>query len=137
MSPVWCVACLHFSLRTLLASKPDRSPIVIIALIAATLASSCGISIYVAFAFFLVMLMWSLWQIFFERTTKPALTLAGGGAGASLLLVPYLWEIVTRAVQNAGRRVVWIFRSRDILSPASSDMAAFRTYGRACIRVQH
>jgi hypothetical protein len=59
-------------------------------LIAAALASAFGLSIYVAFAFFLVMLIWGLWQVAIEHTPRSTLLLAAGGAGAAVLLVPYL-----------------------------------------------
>jgi hypothetical protein len=61
--------------------------------ISAALASSFGLSIYVAFGFFLLMICWALWQIAFERQWRPVLLLGVGGAGALVLLVPYLWEL--------------------------------------------
>lgn len=61
--------------------------------IAAALASSFGLSIYVAFGFFLSMLVWALWQIALEHVFRPALLLAVGGAGAVFLLLPYLSEL--------------------------------------------
>lgn len=64
-----------------------------VALIAAALASAFGLSIYVTFAFFLVMIVWGLWQVVIERAPQPALLLAAGGAGAGVLLLPYLWEL--------------------------------------------
>jgi hypothetical protein len=64
-----------------------------VATIALALASAFGLSIYVTFAFFLVMLLWALWQVAIERTPKPALLLAAGGAASIPLLIPYLREL--------------------------------------------
>lgn len=61
--------------------------------IAAALASAFGLSIYVTFAFFLVMIAWGLWQLIFLRSPKTPLILACGGVGAAILLVPYLREL--------------------------------------------
>jgi hypothetical protein len=61
--------------------------------IALALASAFGLSIYVTFAFFLVMLVWALWQVAIERTPRPALLLAAGGAASIPLLIPYLREL--------------------------------------------
>ncbi len=88
--------CCMFAL--LLASIAGKAPGrgsqgVTVTLIAAALASAFGLSVYVAFAFFLLMLVWGLWQVAIERSYRPALLLATGGAGAGLLLLPYLWEL--------------------------------------------
>jgi hypothetical protein len=61
--------------------------------IAAALASSFGLSIYVAFGFFLVVVIWALWQVALERVFRPVALLALGGAGALVLLLPYLSEL--------------------------------------------
>jgi hypothetical protein len=61
--------------------------------IALALASAFGLSIYVTFAFFLVMLVWALWQVAIERMPRPALLLAAGGAASIPLLIPYLREL--------------------------------------------
>ncbi len=59
-----------------------------VALIATALASAFGISIYVTFAFFLVMVAWAIWQFMVEHAPQPPLFLVAGGAGALLLLIP-------------------------------------------------
>jgi hypothetical protein len=86
------------------------------ALIAAALASAFGLSIYVAFAFFLVMLAWALWQIAIERTPRSPLLLAEGGAGAVVLLLPYLWELMHGQSQMHGSSVI-TFAIREMFSP--------------------
>ncbi|HTV14177.1 MAG TPA: hypothetical protein VMD92_15830 [Acidobacteriaceae bacterium] len=64
------------------------------ALIGCALASAFGLSVYVTFAFFLVMVLWAIWQIAVERSPAPVGTMAGGGALSLLLLVPYLRELL-------------------------------------------
>ncbi len=111
------VCCMFaFLLAHIAGKKANRSPFAVIALIAATLASSFGLSIYVAFAFFLVMLMWSVWQIFFERTPRPALTLAAGGVGATVLLVPYLRELLHTPSKMQGGALFGL-SVREMFSP--------------------
>ena len=61
--------------------------------IAVALASSFGLSIYVSFGFFLLVVFWALWQVAVEHVLRPALLLACGGAGAVVLLLPYLSEL--------------------------------------------
>ncbi|HEU5350897.1 MAG TPA: hypothetical protein VFU55_04830 [Terracidiphilus sp.] len=61
--------------------------------IAMALASAFGMSVYVAFAFFLLAVTWGVWQIAVERTPRAVLLLGAGGAGAAILLLPYLWEL--------------------------------------------
>ncbi len=86
------------------------------AMIAAALASAFGLSIYVAFAFFLAMLAWALWQIAIERTPRPALLLAAGGAGAVVLLLPYLSELTHNPSEMHGG-AVFAFAIREMFSP--------------------
>jgi hypothetical protein len=62
-------------------------------LIGSALASAFGLSIYVAFAFFLLMMIWVAWQLAVERSPRPVAYLAMGGMLAVVLLLPYLWEL--------------------------------------------
>ena len=88
------VCCmLAFLLSWMGATQRQHNPIANVALIALALSSAFGLSIYVAFAFFLVMVVWALWQIFVERMARAALLLAVGGAAAGVLLIPYLGEL--------------------------------------------
>ena len=88
------VCCMFaFLLAWLYRHNGVRGAIASAAFIAASLASSFGLSIYVAFGFFLIMLFWALWQIALERVFRPVLLLAIGGAGAVVLLLPYLSEL--------------------------------------------
>jgi hypothetical protein len=84
------MCCMFAFLLAWMAGKDGKvSPVTSIALTAASLASAFGLSVYVTFAFFLVTVSWALWQILIERTPRPALLLAVGGAGAAVLLIPY------------------------------------------------
>jgi len=89
------VCCM---LGFLLAWMPEREDAprtyVSILLIATAFASAFGLSIYVAFAFFLVMLTWILWRALSERSFRASLALAGGGAAAIVLLAPFLFELL-------------------------------------------
>jgi hypothetical protein len=80
----------------------ERRQAASVALIAASLASAFGLSIYVTFAFFLVMVVWALWQVAIERKPRPALLLAAGGVGAAVLLVPYLSELTHGSTGTHG-----------------------------------
>jgi hypothetical protein len=88
------VCCMMAFLLAWMAGKDDgKRPAASVALIAAALASAFGLSIYLAFAFFIVMLAWALWQLAVERSSRPALLMATGGAFAVVLLLPYLSEL--------------------------------------------
>ena len=92
-APHHAVSMVCCMLAFLLAWMAKKNIVPSIVLIALALASAFGLSIYVTFAFFLVMLVWAAWQMAFERVFRPALVLAGGGVGAILLLLPYLREL--------------------------------------------
>ncbi len=62
-------------------------------LIAAAMASGFGLSIFVFFAFFLVMVAWGLWQLLTRQGARPVALMAISGALALALLSPYLWEL--------------------------------------------
>jgi len=64
-----------------------------VALIAAAMASGFGLSIFVAFAFFLVMVAWGIWQLVTKQGARPVALLAVAGIVAAVLLLPYLWEL--------------------------------------------
>jgi hypothetical protein len=73
-----------------------------VVLIAAASASAFGLSVYVAFAFFLVMLAWSAWQLAIEREWRAPLVLALGATGAFILLIPYLRELTASQGKMSG-----------------------------------
>jgi hypothetical protein len=75
----------------------------------------------VAFGFFLVMLIWALWQIVIERSWRPVLLMGAGGIGAAVLLLPYLWEL-THGTSTMTGGSVFTFALREMI-PAKLLMA--------------
>lgn len=113
-SMVCCM--LAFLLAWMAGKDKNRKLGVSGTLIALALASSFGLSVYVAIAFFFLMLMWAPWQIFIERKPLPALILGAGGAGAAVLLIPYLWELThTSSGMHGGS--VFAFAVREMIPP--------------------
>ncbi len=116
VSMVCCM--LAFLLATMAGRNGNRKSVLNVVLIATALASAFGLSVYVSFAFFLVMLVLSLWQIAIERIYRPALLLVIGGAGAVVLLLPYLWQL-THTVSKLGGGSLFSFFVRETLPPDS------------------
>ena len=95
------------------------------------LSSAFGLSVYVTFAFFLVMVAWAVWQMTFERRPLLVLSLAAGGAGASILLLPFLKELAhTTSGIHGGS--IFSFAIRDMIPAdwlsASNFFQNFATY---------
>lgn len=84
---------LAFLLAWIEAGRVTHKRAVCVVFIAAALASSFGLSIYVSFGFFLMVVFWALWQVAVEHVFRPTLLLTSGGAGAVVLLLPYLFEL--------------------------------------------
>ena len=100
------VCCMFaFLLAWLSASAPLRTRIVSTVFIAFALASAFGLSIFVPFGFFLVMLAWGTWQIIFIKTRGPALLLATGAAIALVLVVPFVRELTQATSKMQGGRL--------------------------------
>jgi len=76
------------------------------ALIAAALASAFGLSVYVTCAFFFVVVAWAIWSFASEREWQATAVLASGGAGALLLLIPYLLELRSSQSKMHGGSVL-------------------------------
>jgi hypothetical protein len=111
------VCCMLAFLLTWMADKDEeRGRIANVTMISLALASAFGLSIYVAFAFFLVMVVWALWQVVIERTLRPVLLLAAGGAGAVVLLLPYLWEL-THTSSKMQEGSLFAFAVREMIPP--------------------
>ncbi len=88
------VCCMFAFLLAWMGNKDGRGRLApIVTLIAFALASAFGLSLYVTFAFALVMLAWGLWQFIFERSFRSSMMLAAGGLGSGLLLIPYLRQL--------------------------------------------
>jgi hypothetical protein len=90
-SMVCCM--LAFLLAWIEGKSSNKKSAVTAVFIAAALASSFGLSIYVAFGFFLLMILWALWQTAIERVFRPVVLMAIGGVGAVVLLLPYIFEL--------------------------------------------
>src|ERR1035441_9772730 len=111
------VCCMFaFLLAGRAGTEGEHGRIANVTMISLALASAFGLSIYVAFAFFLVMVVWALWQVVIERTPRPALLLAAGGAGAVVLLLPYLWELTHTKSTMAGGSL-FAFAVREMIPP--------------------
>jgi hypothetical protein len=107
---------LGFLLASMERKLSSRRSIAAVILIAASFASAFGLSIYVAFAFFLVCLAWALWQVVFERSFRPALLLAAAGTGAVILLLPFLAEL-THSESTVVGGSVFSFAVRETIPP--------------------
>lgn len=113
-----CVCCmLAFLLAWMDGHDGDRKPVATVILIAAALASAFGLSVYVAFGFFLVMVVWAFWQIVIERKLRSALLLAAGGTGAAVLLIPYLHELTHASSSGLQGGSLFAFAIREMLPP--------------------
>jgi hypothetical protein len=111
------VCCM---LAFLLAWMPRRNDedkrIVSVAVMSAALASAFGLSVYVTFAFFLLMLIWGLWQVTIARVFRPTLMLASAGLGATVLLIPFLLEL-THSSSGMQRSAAFGFAVRETILP--------------------
>jgi len=109
------ICCMIAFLLAWMAGKDGaRRHSASVVLIALALASAFGLSIYVTFAFFLLMLAWAIWQVVIERTPRPALLLAAGGFGSVVLLLPYLWEL-THTVSKMQGGYLFAFAVRETI----------------------
>ena len=110
---------LAFLLAWMAGEDSEHRSAASVVLIALSLASAFGLSIYVAFGFFLVMLVWALWQIVIERKLRSAMLLAGGGTGAAVLLIPYLRELLANTSSGLQGGSIFSFAVREMFSPDS------------------
>lgn len=89
------VCCmLAFLLAWMSGRSGGKNRAASIVLIAAALASAFSLSVYVLFAFSLVMVVWALWQAIFERQFGRLTLLALGGAGSFILILPTFLELL-------------------------------------------
>jgi hypothetical protein len=108
---------LAFLLAWMAGDNGKRDGVASVVLIAFALASAFGLSIYVAFGFFLVMLVWGVWQVLVERKFRSALLLAAGGAGAVVLLIPYLRELTAHSSSGLEGGSIFAFAIREMFPP--------------------
>lgn len=112
------ICCMFaFLLAWMAGENSERTSVVSVVLIAFMLASAFGLSVYVAFGFFLVMLIWALWQIVVERKYRSATLLAMGGAGAVVLLIPYLRELMTHTSSGLQGGSIFTLTVREMFPP--------------------
>ncbi|HEY1580742.1 MAG TPA: hypothetical protein VGF82_27060 [Terracidiphilus sp.] len=111
------LACCMFGfLLAWMANKQSRRLAFAFIIIGMSFASAFGLSVYVAFAFFLIMLIWGTWQLAVERTPGPVVNLAIGASAAALLLIPYLREL-TQGTSRMQGGSVFGFAVRETISP--------------------
>ena len=113
---------LAFLLAWIHEKETNRGRVVTAILIALALSSAFGLSIYVTFAFFLVVILWAIWKVVIERTWQAASVLASGGAASVVLLLPYLLDLSRapsspQAVSTAGSRSLFSFAVRQMIPP--------------------
>ncbi len=112
------VCCMFaFLLAWMDGNDGERKPVVAVILIAAALASAFGLSVYVAFGFFLTMLVWAFWQIVIERKLRSVWLLGAGGAGAAVLLIPYLHQLSHGSSSGLQGGSLFAFAVREMLPP--------------------
>lgn len=114
------ICCMMgFLIASLKAAPNARQTSIAIVLIVLAFASSFGFSVYVAFAFFLLMLAWMIWQIAFEGSYRPALLIASGGIGAVIVLIPFLAELLHSDSNVKGGASIFSIAVRETIPPAS------------------
>jgi hypothetical protein len=113
------VCCtLALLLAWIAGQNGSRNRTTSIVFIACALSSAFGLSIFVTFAFFLVMMAWAFWQLAFERSTPPVLLLAAGGGSSLVLLIPFLLEI-THGSSGIEGGSPFSFAVREMIPPNS------------------
>lgn len=114
------VCCMFaFLLAWISSEDPNtsrRSRATTIVFIGLALSSAFGISVYATFAFFLIVVCWSAWQIIFHRSWRSPFLLFAGGALSLILLLPYLREITHSDSKMAGSSP-FIFSVRETIPP--------------------
>ncbi|HEY2468975.1 MAG TPA: hypothetical protein VGI45_14205 [Terracidiphilus sp.] len=98
------LVCCMFALLLAWLSKPEKLHVRIteVVVIGAALASAFGLSVFVPFGFFLVMIVWTVWQTAIERAPRPVIQMALGGVFSLILLAPYLSELMHNSAATSG-----------------------------------
>jgi len=103
---VGMVCCMFAFLLAWISSRDANSFSVSwaanIIFIGMALASAFGISVYTTFAFFLIIVCWSSWQIALHRAWRSSFQLFAGGSISFVLLFPYLREITHSDSKMSG-----------------------------------
>lgn len=111
------LACCIFAFLLAWIGQKERSTFSYLSalLIGFALASGFGMSIYVTFAFFLIMIPWAAWQIAIERSIQPVILLSIGGIVAAILLSPYLWDLTHTSTAITGGASTFEFAVREMI----------------------
>lgn len=114
------MACAMFGFLLAWVAEEERGPArtASVLLIAAAFASSFGLSVYVAFAFFLVAVAWALWQVLFERRWRVPVLLGMAGVVAAILLIPFLGELM-RSTSKVQGPSLFEWDVREMIPPAA------------------
>jgi hypothetical protein len=119
------ICCLMTLLLVRMATSGDRKLAVVAGL---SFASAFGLSTYVALATALVLAMWLVWRVFHDDQMQSCITVAIAGSTATVLLLPYLSQLLHRSAGEAkvSHSVVGL-AVRQIISPtALTDLSVMR-----------
>ena len=110
-------SCCFFAFLLAWMGRKERPgfSIASVIFIGLSLASAFGLSIYVTFAFFLVMIVWAIWQVAVEKSGRPVILLAAGGVAAAVLLIPFLRELMHGSTGTAGGGSPFEFSVREMI----------------------
>jgi hypothetical protein len=134
---VAAVCCLFAFLLAWITARQQTHGVAPVIWIAAAFASSFGLSVYVAFTFFLVVILWTLWRLCIEHRLRASLLLAGGGVGALVLLIPYLRSL-TRSESKMEGGSIFVPWVREMIPPdALLGTALFRHLGVLHPQIAH
>lgn len=112
------VCCMTGFLVIWLAWRNQTQRIAAVGLAGAAFASAFGLSVYVAFAFFLVAVAWACWQGMTEKSVEPGILLGAAGIFATVLLLPYLHELTHESSgMQGGSSSVFSFGIRETIPP--------------------
>jgi hypothetical protein len=132
------ICCLFALLLASISSRRQTHSATSAIWIAAALASSFGLSVYVAFAFFLVVILWAIWQLSVEHRLRASLILAAGGIAALVLLIPYLRSLTHSESKVASGGSIFVPWVREMIPPDSLlGTGPFRHLGLLHPRIAH
>jgi len=131
------VCCLFAFLLAWIAAREQTHRAASVVLIAAALASAFGLSVYVAFAFFLVVILWALWQLAVERQLRAPLRLAAGGVAALVLLIPYLRSLAHSDSKMEGGSIFVLWVRETVPPDLLLSTAPFRYLGLLHPQIAH
>lgn len=111
------VCCMTGFLTVWIACQNRRQWIPAVGIAAIAFASSFGLSVYVAFTFFLVALACAGWMALSEKNLNPGISLGVAGVLAAGVLIPFLLELTHDASGKQGGTSVFSFAIRETIPP--------------------